>query len=731
MKKVYIFYLSFILIIFLTTIAIGQINVFYEDFENYNAEQQISCQNSTDWKTWTNNPCNLTEDAFVSNGYSFSGSNSLLLVQNNDVVREIGTPINSGIAEVNFQVYIPTGKSGYFNTLTNFSPPNYGWAMQVFLNSNGTGTIDAQGANSASFTFPHNQWFPVKIIADLTADSGKFFIDGNLIRRWKWSKGTFGTSNDKRLDGNDFYGYTATDEMYIDDYNIIQVPSSTNKIVSTALGGNWNSGSTWVGNNVPGPNRVVEILPGSTVTLTSNISNRNANTFVNGTLILGNFNLGGSGSFILGGEATLQIGSPNGISNSGLTGNIQMSGSRNFSSYANYIYNGSYSQVTGSGLPSTIKSLTINNTLGVTLSSNLTVSNLSLDNGNLITNSNSISVGTSKTNIGNILSTNGKILGKLNRWLSSSSTNVFPVGPTPTEYTPVILTNIVGSGSFSVSAVDGIHPNATGTDYLQMYWKLTNGGITSADLEFHYLDSDVVGDEESYELYKFNGSWIPISPFNLNTTTNVASVSNVTSFSDWTLGIDNPLPVELSSFTVSVINGKAKLTWSTSTEINNYGFDIERNLLANGKTSEDWTKIGFVRGNGNSNSIKYYSFIDNQIENGNYSYRLKQIDNDGKYEYSSAVNIDLGLPKEFTLYQNYPNPFNPITKIKFSLPAAAFVRLKVYNLLGEEVQTIVDEHKEAGTYSVNFNAKDLNSGIYLYRIDTGNIVQVKKMTLLK
>lgn len=733
MKNVYIFYLSFVLTILLPTLAIGQITVFSDDFESYTAGQQISCQAPTIWKTWSNAPCNATEDAYISSMYSFSGSNSVVIQQYNDIVKEIGTPINSGIAEINFQIFIPSGKSGYFNTLTNFAPPSYAWAMQVFLNSNGAGTIDAQGANSASFTFPHNQWFPVKIVADLTADSGKFFLNGNLIRRWQWSKGTFGSSNDKRLDGNDFFGYVATDEMYIDDYNIIQITTGNNANIfrSTLTGGDWNSPSTWVNNSIPGSNQEVEIVAGATVYLSSNIIERNRNTIINGTLICGNYNLSGTGGFILGGGANLQIGSSNGITSSGTSGNIQMSGSRNFSPYANYIYNGSSSQVTGNGLPSTVKSLTINNSSGVTLSSNLTVSSLILNSGNLVTGSNSISVGSSKTNLGILNSTSGKIIGNLNRWLSNTSTNVFPVGPTQTEYTPVILSNIVGSGSFTISAVDGIHPNATGTDYLQMYWKLTNGGITSADVEFHYLDSDVVGDEESYELYKFNGSWIPVSPFDLNTTTNIASVSGVTSFSDWTLGIDNPLPVELTSFAASVINGKVKLIWSTSTEINNYGFDVERNLLMNGKSSENWTKIGFVAGNGNSNSSKYYSFIDNQVDNGKYSYRLKQIDSDGQFEYTPQVEVDLGLPKDFTLHQNYPNPFNPTTTIKFSLPEAANVRIKVFNLLGEEVQTIIDEHKEAGTYSVNFEAKDLNSGIYLYRIDTGNQVQTRKMTLLK
>jgi len=184
MTKIYIFYLSFVTAILISTIAIGQVTNFEDNFDSYVAGQQISCQVSTVWKTWTNNPCSASEDAYVSNTFSFSGSNSLKIVQNNDIVKEIGAPISSGIAEINFQVFIPTGKSGYFNTLTNFDPPNYAWAMQVFLNANGSGTIDAQGANSAAFTFPQNQWFPIKIVADFTADSGKFYLNGNLIRRW-------------------------------------------------------------------------------------------------------------------------------------------------------------------------------------------------------------------------------------------------------------------------------------------------------------------------------------------------------------------------------------------------------------------------------------------------------------------------------------------------------------------------------------------------------------------
>lgn len=119
--------------------------VFEDNFESYIGGQLLACQNPTVWTTWTNNPCSTIEDAFISNIYSFSGSNSVIIEQNNDIVREFGTPFSSGVAEINFQVYIPVSKSGYFNTHASFAPPNYVWAMQVFFNSTGTGTLDADG----------------------------------------------------------------------------------------------------------------------------------------------------------------------------------------------------------------------------------------------------------------------------------------------------------------------------------------------------------------------------------------------------------------------------------------------------------------------------------------------------------------------------------------------------------------------------------------------------------
>lgn len=192
----------------------------------------------------------------------------------------------------------------------------------------------------------------------------------------------------------------------------------------------------------------------------------------------------------------------------------------------------------------------------------------------------------------------------------------------------------------------------------------------------------------------------------------------------WT--IDQPLPVELSSFTVNILGNYIQLLWSTETEKNNYGFEVQRKI-----ENSDWIAIGFINGYGNSNSPKEYSFKDNRLIGGSkFQYRLKQIDNDGQFEYSDVVEAEL-VPTEFALYQNYPNPFNPSTTIRYQLPKESKVVIKIYNVLGSEVMELLNEQKEAGIYEVEFNAETLSSGTYVYKIASDNFVQTKKMILLK
>ncbi len=186
------------------------------------------------------------------------------------------------------------------------------------------------------------------------------------------------------------------------------------------------------------------------------------------------------------------------------------------------------------------------------------------------------------------------------------------------------------------------------------------------------------------------------------------------------------VPVELTSFTATSNGADVELKWTTATEINNQGFEIEK--MNNDGSFE---QAGYVAGFGTTTEPKAYSFIDSKLESGNYTYRLKQIDFDGTFTYTEEVNVEVELPLEYSLDQNYPNPFNPTTTIKYSIPEEGFVKLAVYNMLGEQVAAIVNTTQKAGRYEVNFNASQLSSGVYVYRIEAANFVASKKLMLLK
>ncbi len=204
--------------------------------------------------------------------------------------------------------------------------------------------------------------------------------------------------------------------------------------------------------------------------------------------------------------------------------------------------------------------------------------------------------------------------------------------------------------------------------------------------------------------------------------------ATTTAFSEFILGSDdasNQLPVELTHFGFRKVDVGIELRWTTASELNNAGFEVERK--SEGAT---WNTLGFVRGNGTTTEAQSYSFLD-RTASGKVQYRLKQLDFDGQFEYSPIIEVDAGLPKTFALEQNYPNPFNPTTIISYQLPTASTVSLKVYDVLGKEVATLVNGRQEAGTYNFNFNASNLASGIYFYRLQAGNFVQTKKMMLVK
>ncbi len=190
------------------------------------------------------------------------------------------------------------------------------------------------------------------------------------------------------------------------------------------------------------------------------------------------------------------------------------------------------------------------------------------------------------------------------------------------------------------------------------------------------------------------------------------------------------IPVELVSFTASANSGEVTLNWQTSTEKNNSGFEIQR------RSDAGYASIGFVPGFGTTTEKQYYSYVDTRVNPGSYYYRLKQIDFDGTIAYSEEVSVEVSAPELFALDQNYPNPFNPATTIGFSLAADSKVILKVYNALGQEVSILVNENLSEGFHEISFNASNLNSGVYFYKIEATGVngqsfTQVRKMMLTK
>jgi len=269
-------------------------------------------------------------------------------------------------------------------------------------------------------------------------------------------------------------------------------------------------------------------------------------------------------------------------------------------------------------------------------------------------------------------------------------------------------------------------------------WFPQNSGTNSVNLRslcFHDSENGWVVGKDEYILRTTNGG----DTWNLDRSgpgfelLHIFFLNNLDGWIIGTSGIilatnNGGIPVELVSFSAARKENQIQLSWIIATELNNQGFDIER------KTKDDWKKIGFVNGNGTTTEMQYYSFTDNIRLVNNVDriyYRLRQIDFDGTFEYSNVVEVDLMKPNSYSLQQNYPNPFNPSTKISFTIPVIGYVTLDIYDVLGNQVASLINEEKPAGKYEVQINATDLSSGIYYYKLIAGDFVDVKKMILLK
>lgn len=313
---------------------------------------------------------------------------------------------------------------------------------------------------------------------------------------------------------------------------------------------------------------------------------------------------------------------------------------------------------------------------------------------------------------------------------------------------PTSMTFTYNSGS--------VPPGSLVGNYASSYWTIENTGGSgfSYDITINYDENEIgsIADESKIRLVKSsdNGTtWTAYltqgsgaGQYSIDTSENTITVYGLGSFSVFSLtDNDNPLPVELSSFTSSVSKRDVTLNWETKTEVNTYLFEIERRKTNETTAEEKWEKIGSVDASGNSNSAKEYAYLDKKLNSGKYQYRLKMIDNDGTFIYSETVNAEISLPTEYRMSQNYPNPFNPTTNIDYQLPYDSEVMLELYSVTGERVARLVNEIQPAGYYTYTVKAHDsqlnLASGVYIYRMAGRNIaggnqfVQVKKMMLVK
>ncbi|MCE1165544.1 MAG: T9SS type A sorting domain-containing protein [Bacteroidetes bacterium] len=387
-------------------------------------------------------------------------------------------------------------------------------------------------------------------------------------------------------------------------------------------------------------------------------------------------------------------------------------------------------------LPSvTLNTLTLNNSNGLDLTGSVTITNLlTLTSGVVSTDTNKIYFTSTATNP---IETNG------NRIDGYAVMNARNIGTGSLNYLGCYFA--AGSdnlGNVTVTRISGTKAiiNQNSMQSIAVKWDITadNQPVNGRNMTYNwfsvYDNMHAFGSSNRGQVYYStdNGStWGPIgsliNPVTGQTTR--AMTVNTTHYSVWSIGSeDSPLPVHLSSFTSSVNGSTVKLSWSTSSEVNNSGFEIYRSE----KGMNSFTKLGFVEGNGTKNTQSNYTYEDKKVNTGKYDYKLKQIDNNGNYEFFTlGSTVEVGVPSKYFISQNYPNPFNPMTKIDFSVPSASKVKITVYDITGKAVKTLVDENKAAGNYTVEFSAANLSSGIYFCAFTANDYKEIKKMTLIK
>jgi hypothetical protein len=405
-------------------------------------------------------------------------------------------------------------------------------------------------------------------------------------------------------------------------------------------------------------------------------------------------------------------------------------------------FNGSGTQTyTGGGTRTGAIEWVVNKSSGsLNLGSDMSLTStdtLTLTAGVVSTGSYKINV--TRTSVSGVLITGGSIDGTIQRVLGTSGgTYLFNSANT------YLIPTFSGTPTFAITAAPGSSPaNQDPTRfYLRRTYALSvvSGSITSSTVRLGYADSELDPALESdLELGRYSGSgttWTWLTSTR-DAAANWVQATGVTTFSTWGISSDTPLPIQLASFVSSrIADNMIRLEWNTVSEMNNYGFFIER------RSEQETAFIElpgvFIPGHGTTLEPQSYGWVDNDVTPGVWYYRLRQVDLDGTVNYSdevrttSVTGVPAAAPKEFALLQNYPNPFNPTTEIKFSVAGTGRTSLELFNVAGQKVATLFDDVADAGHYySVRLDGAGLASGLYLYRLTSGAKTELKKMMLLK
>jgi len=400
--------------------------------------------------------------------------------------------------------------------------------------------------------------------------------------------------------------------------------------------------------------------------------------------------------------------------------------------------------------------MNINNAAGVTLASPKTIptkTKVMFTNGKLNTSSVNLLTVTTGSLVG--ASASSFINGPSGFSVASTGPAeiIFPVGK-GSAFRPLTLTLTHDSATatlYTAEMFNGIAPANTLPSSLDKvtsvrYFTISKGtgaSVQTAVVKLSYDVDDGVSDYVNLRIAKDDGAgnWVDLGGVGTgNITGTITSTVNFTGFSNFLLanhtGGSNIIPVEFTSFSSAVNGNEVTLMWSTATESNNYGFEIERAAIEAGQ--KNWIEAGFVNGSGNTTEPAEYIFTDKIPQSGAYSYRIKQIDYNGNFRYTNELYVDINQPTVFSVTQNYPNPFNPETNFDYSLSSDARVIVDIYTLTGEKAASLVNEDQSAGYYTFRIDANELNltSGMYIYRLtafDKSNNVftQSRKMILLK